>query len=143
MRVGVAGQTKASTPVAPPASTSALAKIQPDGEGNWTILDNGQVRAIYPSHAIRFSVLWKAEVRDGESRPDNLTLDRAMEIFLADLRHRGIDFHIPSDLTFEGVLSAIAVIPLSQKSALTSLRKRKMHHLSALGGKILGDAPTP
>jgi hypothetical protein len=76
---------------------SALAKIQPDGEGNWTILENGEVRATYPSHAIRFSVLWKAEVRNRESIPDNLTLDRTMEIFIADLRHRGVDFHIPSD----------------------------------------------
>ena len=37
------------------------AKIQPDGDGNWIILENEEVRATYPSHAIRFSVLWKAE----------------------------------------------------------------------------------
>ena len=76
---------------------SASAKIQPDGDGNWTILENGEVHATYPGHAIRLSVLWKAEVRDRESRPGNLTLDRTMEIFIADLRRRGIDFHVPSD----------------------------------------------
>ncbi|MGC1299617.1 MAG: hypothetical protein WA869_31710 [Alloacidobacterium sp.] len=76
---------------------SASAEIHPDGEGNWTILENGEVRAIYPSHAIRFSVLWKAEVQDTESISDNLTLDRTMSIFLADLHHRGIDFTVPSD----------------------------------------------
>ncbi len=76
---------------------SAEAQIQPDGKGNWIILENGEVRATYPSHAIRFSVLWKAEVRIGESRPDNLTLDRTMAIFIADLHRRGFDFHIPSD----------------------------------------------
>ena len=53
--------------------------------------------AIYPSHAIRFSILWKAEVRDNDSKPDSLNLDRIMAIFTADLRHRGIDCHLPSD----------------------------------------------
>ena len=91
-RIGPVGNGDAELP-----QMSASATIQPDDEDNWAILENGQIRAIYPSHAIRFSVLWKAEVRDGESRPDNLTLDRTMEIFLADLRHRGIDFHLPSD----------------------------------------------
>jgi hypothetical protein len=71
--------------------------IQPHGEGNWIILENGDVRATYPSHAIRFSVLWKAEVRDRESSTDNLTLDRIMAIFTMDLRHRGADFQMPSD----------------------------------------------
>jgi|SRR5580704_789406 hypothetical protein len=76
---------------------SASAKIQPDGDGNWIIFENGEVRATYASRAIRSSVLWKAEVRNGEPRPDDLTLDRTMEIFIADLRRRSIDFHVPSD----------------------------------------------
>jgi hypothetical protein len=76
---------------------SASAKIQPDGEGNWIILENGEVRAAYPSHAIRFSVLWKAAVQDRESSTDNLTLDRIMAIFTADLRDRSVDFRVPSD----------------------------------------------
>jgi hypothetical protein len=76
---------------------SASAKIQPDGEGIWTILESGEVRATYPSRAIRLSVLWKAEVRHRESKPDNLTLDRIMAIFTADLRRRSVDFQMPSD----------------------------------------------
>jgi hypothetical protein len=76
---------------------SASAKIQPDGEGNWIILENGEVRATYPSHAIRFSVLWKAAVQDRESSTDNLTLDRIMAIFTTDLLRRGVDFQMPSD----------------------------------------------
>jgi hypothetical protein len=76
---------------------SASAKIQPDGKGNWIILENGEVRATYPSHAIRFSVLWKAEVRNGNPGADHLTLDRIMEIFTADLRRRNVDFQVPSD----------------------------------------------
>lgn len=92
-RIGPIGDGNAELP-----QMSAAATIQPDGDGNWTILENGKVRATYPSHAIRFSVLWKAEVRDRESEPDNLTLDRIMAIFIADLRRRGIAFHVPSDL---------------------------------------------
>jgi hypothetical protein len=91
-RIGAIGDPDAELP-----QMSAKATIQPDGNGNWTILENGEVRATLASPAIRLSVLWKAEVRERESRPDNLTLDRTMAIFMADLRHRGIDFRIPSD----------------------------------------------
>ena len=91
-RIGPIGDGNAELP-----QMSASATIQPDGDANWTILENGEVRATYPSRAIRFSVLWKAEVRDKEREPDNLTLDRIMAIFIADLRLRGIDFHVPSD----------------------------------------------
>ena len=91
-RIGAIGDSRADSP-----SISASASIQPDGSGNWIILENGEVRATYPSHALRFSVLWKAEVRDGQSRPNNLTLDRVMAIFTADLRHRGVEFQVPSD----------------------------------------------
>lgn len=76
---------------------SASARIQPNGDGNWAILENGEVHATYPNHAIRFSVLWKAEVRDGESTHESLSLDRVTEIFIADLGNRGIDFTVPSD----------------------------------------------
>lgn len=91
-RIGPVGDPDAALP-----RMSASAQIQPDGDGRWTILENGEVRASYPSHAIRFSVLWKAEVRNGGSRLGNLTLDRIMEIFVTDLRNRCIDFHVPSD----------------------------------------------
>jgi len=90
-RVAAVGDPIGKTP-----RISAKARIQPDGYGNWAILENGEVRATYPGHAIRLSVLWKAEVRTSRST-DNLTLDRIMAIFTADLRHRGIDFHLPSD----------------------------------------------
>ena len=91
-RIGPVGNGDAELP-----QMSASATIQPDGRGSWAILENGEVRATYPNHDIRFSVLWKAEVRERESRPDNLTLDRTMAIFNEDLRHRGIEFHVPSD----------------------------------------------
>jgi len=91
-RIGFIGNGDAELP-----RMSASAEIQPDGEGNWIILENGEVRATYPSHAIRFSILWKAEVRNGNPGIDHLTLDRILEIFTADLRHRSVDFQMPSD----------------------------------------------
>lgn len=91
-RIGPIGKGDAELP-----QMSASATIQPDGDGNWIVLQNGELRATYPSHAIRFSVLWKAEVREQESMPGNLTLDRIMAMFTTDLRHRGVEFHTPTD----------------------------------------------
>ena len=91
-RIGPIGDPNAEWPRISPA-----AHIQPDGKGNWAILENGEVRATYPSHAIRLSVVWKAEVRDRESSTDDLTLDRIMAIFTADLHNRSVDFQVPSD----------------------------------------------
>jgi hypothetical protein len=91
-RIGPIGNGDADLP-----HMSAAAEIQPDGEGNWIVLESGDVRATYPSQAIRFSILWKAEVRDELPRPDSLTLDRVMAIFKSDLADKGIDFRVPSD----------------------------------------------
>ena len=91
-RIGAIGDPNAELP-----RISASAHIQPDGDGNWVILENGKIRATYPTHEIRLSVVWKAAVRDGELSTDNLTLDRIMAIFRADLRHRSVDFEVPSD----------------------------------------------
>src|SRR5262249_22951537 len=91
-RIGSIGDPDAALP-----RMSAAAKIQPDGHGNWEVLDNGEVRATYPGQAIRFSILWKAGVRERESGTDDLTLDRIMTIFTGDLRHRGVDFQAPYD----------------------------------------------
>jgi hypothetical protein len=113
-RIGAIGDPDANLP-----RISALAKIQPDGEGNWTILENGEVRATFPSPAVRFSVLWKAEVRDGGPRPDDLTLDRTMAIFTADLRQRGVEFQIPSD-------------PLSDTAWILLLQRIYAHPTAAL-----------
>ena len=91
-RIGAIGNDDAELP-----QMTASAEIQPDYKGNWAVLEKGEVRAVYPSPAIRFSILWKAGVRNGELRSNNLTLDRVIEIFTEDIRHRGIDFDVPSD----------------------------------------------
>jgi hypothetical protein len=84
-------------PDAVPPRISAAAQIHSNGDGNWSILENGEVRATYSHHAIRFSILWKAVIGDRQPNTGNLTLDRIMSTFTADLRHRRVDFPVPSD----------------------------------------------
>src|SRR6516162_6393991 len=91
-RIGHIGDPDAASP-----RMSAAAQIHSSGNGSWSILENGEVHATYPSHAIRFSILWKAAIGDRESNGGDLTLDRIMAIVTADLRHRGVDFQMPSD----------------------------------------------
>jgi hypothetical protein len=55
---------------AAPPRISASAQIQPAGDGDWAIVENGEVRAAYPNRAIRLSLVWKAEVRDRELKDD-------------------------------------------------------------------------
>ena len=93
-RIGPIGEGNVELP-----QMSAAAEIRPDGAGSWIVLENEEVRASYPSDSIRFSVLWKAEIRNSDSKPVDLTLDRIMEIFISDLRHRKVDFEVPSDPT--------------------------------------------
>jgi hypothetical protein len=76
---------------------SAAAQIHWNDDGNWSILENGEVRATYPSHTIRSSILWKAAIGDRQSNAGDLTLDRIIAIFTADLRHRRVGFQLPSD----------------------------------------------
>jgi hypothetical protein len=91
-RIGSIGDPDAASP-----RMSAAARIQPDNDRNWSILENGEVRATYPGHAIRFSILWKAAIGDRQANNDDLTLDRIMTIFTVDLRRRRVDFRMPSD----------------------------------------------
>ena len=91
-RIGSIGDPAAQSP-----RISSAAQIQSDTDGNWSILENGEVRVTYPNSAIRFSILWKAAIGEQASNSDNLTLDRLMSIFSADLRHRSVEFQLPSD----------------------------------------------
>ena len=91
-RIGSIGDPDAVLP-----RMSAAAQIQPDGNGNWEVLEDREVRATYPRQAIRFSILWKAGVQERESGTDDLTLDRIMTIFTGDLRNRGVGFQVPSN----------------------------------------------
>jgi hypothetical protein len=83
---------------------SAGAQIGPDASGGWRILDDGNVRAVYDSRQLRVSLLWKAIVFPDESaaaafddHSDDITIERAVNVFCADLHARGIRFTEPAD----------------------------------------------
>ncbi len=116
-RIGLTGDPDAASP-----RMSAAAQIHSNGDGTWSILENGEVRATYPHHAIRFSILWKAAIGDWKSNADDLTLDRIMSTFTADLRRRRLDFQVPAD-----PLADTAWILLLQK-AYASNRSHKTEH---------------
>ena len=89
-RIGRVGAPDAKLP-----RMSASAEIRPV-DGNWAIVENGETRATYPSNAIRLSLVWKADL-ETEATVESLTLDRVMSIFIADLRRRISDFHLPAE----------------------------------------------
>ena len=72
-----------------------LPQMSPSAQSNRVVMATGQFLRterfgqLTHSRAIRFSVLWKAEVGNGNRRPYDLTLDQIMAIFTEDLRHRG------------------------------------------------------
>jgi len=70
----------------------------------WAVTDGGRTLATFPFEAVRVSVSWKAqvlrtpeEVRRVDDHGDDLTLERAVEIFAADLAARGREAPTPDD----------------------------------------------
>jgi hypothetical protein len=113
-RIGLIGDPDAASP-----RMSAAAQIRSNGDGTWSILENGEVRATYPHQALRFSILWKASIADRQPNDGNLTLHRILSIFTEDLGHRGVEFQVPSD-----PLTDIAWILLLQRIYADSVDSR-------------------
>jgi hypothetical protein len=90
-RIGRVGEPQARLP-----RMTAAAEIRPVGDGHWAIVEQDEIRATYPSHMIRLSLVWKANL-EPETRVAALTLDRVMSIFVTDLRQRGSDFGLPAN----------------------------------------------
>jgi hypothetical protein len=100
-RVGAIGRPEEYLAEGTIGASSML--LRPDS-GEWRIVDDGQVRAVYQPGQVRVSILWKAIVFENEAaaaafeqHTDDITLERAEAIFCADLRRRGIGFAEPSD----------------------------------------------
>lgn len=81
-RIGAVGR-----PTTLPRMTAA-ALIRPTGE-TWTIEEAGEVRAVYPGHAVRLSVLWKAEVFWDDRPAAPLTTAQIVDALDTELRRRG------------------------------------------------------
>ncbi|HJU11665.1 MAG TPA: hypothetical protein VJ728_12350, partial [Candidatus Binataceae bacterium] len=90
-RIGRVGTSNAQLP-----QMTAAAELRAGDRGTWAIVEDGEVRAAYPSNAVRLSLVWKADL-DPEANRESLDLDRVMSIFVADLRKRGVDFRVPAD----------------------------------------------
>jgi hypothetical protein len=90
-RIGRVGAVDARLP-----RMTAAAEIRPAGREAWEIVENGEIRASYPSKAIRLSIVWKADL-ETQLHVEPLTLDRVMDVFTADLRRRNIEFRPPTD----------------------------------------------
>jgi len=98
---------RVGAPNAPLPPMTAAAELRAVAGGTWAIVENGEVRATYPSNAIRLSLVWKADL-EPEVNPEPLNLDRVMSILMTDLRKRKVDFRVPGD-------------PLSDKAWIATL----------------------
>ena len=94
-RIGRVGAPDAKLP-----QMTAAAELRAVGDDIWAIVENGEIRASYPFNAVRLSLVWKADL-EGQANPELLSLDRVMSIFMADLRNRKVDFHVPADPLFD------------------------------------------
>jgi hypothetical protein len=97
-RIGAAGDSLSG------ARFGAAARLHFDGGAEAVVMDGERVAARYPADQIRVSLLWKALVfrTDADARAfdtgsDDLSLERVVEIFSADLRARGIDHELPAE----------------------------------------------
>jgi hypothetical protein len=82
----------------------ALISPDPEREDGWQITSGGRVIQRIPAEETRLLVHWGAQVYldDHElgvskDHSDDITLERALEILVADLRARGESFRLPSD----------------------------------------------
>jgi hypothetical protein len=82
----------------------SLFSADPESEDGWRITTGDRVIQRIPAAEMRFLVHWGArvymndeELRVEQDHTDDLTHERAFEIFVADLRARGESFELPSD----------------------------------------------
>jgi hypothetical protein len=90
-RIGRVGDANAEVP----RMTSA-AEIRPTDRDAWAIVENGEVRAVYPSKEIRLSLVWKANL-ETDPKVESLNVDHVMNLFVSDLRQRNVDFRFPAN----------------------------------------------
>jgi hypothetical protein len=91
-RIGRTGEPTTELP-----TMTAAAEIRPIDSERWAIVEDGTVRATYPTRAVRFSILWKAEVRERGSDGDRISLDRIVDTVGTDLRRRKVAHSPPTD----------------------------------------------
>jgi hypothetical protein len=85
------------------AITSVM-EADPDAADSWQIVTDGKVIQRIPAEEFRFLVHWGAdifmdfqELKVALDHSDDLTHDRVFDIFVSDLRRRGVAFAMPAD----------------------------------------------
>lgn len=79
-------------------------RLHRDDDAHWSVRRDGDVRAVYDWDDLRLSISWKAwcfadedEMRLNDTHTDDLTLERILDTFVADLRARGTITSRPDD----------------------------------------------
>jgi hypothetical protein len=83
---------------------NSLIGADPEDETGWVITTEGQVIQRIPAEEFRLLVHWGAQLfptyqdlKVTLDHSDDITVDRALETMVADLKQRGISFEMPSD----------------------------------------------
>lgn len=93
-----------------PAGLDITSTIEtdPDHAGGWRIMTEGQVIQQIPAIESRYLFHWNAQVfmdldelKVTLDHKDDLTHERVFDVFIADLRQRGITFEVPSDPMYD------------------------------------------
>lgn len=93
----------------------SLCEADPDREGHWRVTTDGRVIKQIAESEVRFLFHWGAEVfmdkeelRRALEHTDDLTHDMVFDIFIKDLRARGVDIAMPTDpMTDANLIRAI------------------------------------
>lgn len=96
----------------------SMMEADPEVQGGWRITTDGKVIQQIPEQEFRFLVHWGAviykdyaELKVTKDHTDDLTLEQVINIFLGDLKKRGIKFEEPSDPysdpAFIGLLTSV------------------------------------
>ncbi len=95
----------------------SLIEPDPESEGGWRITTDGEVIQRIPERETRLLVHWGAnlymdldELKRTADHTDDLTHERVFDVFLDDLKRRGVSFDPPSD-------------PLTDKTFITLLNE--------------------
>ncbi|MDX2276654.1 MAG: hypothetical protein NW206_14475 [Hyphomonadaceae bacterium] len=89
-------------------------QADPASADGWLITSNGEVIQKVPAKEMRFLVHWNAEVfadlgdlKQNLDHTDDISTDQVFDIFIKDLRARGVQFEMPTDPLRDPVFIAL------------------------------------
>jgi len=99
-------------------SMESLIEPDPDTRGGWRITDAGRILQAIPEQEFRFLVHWGgivykdyAELKVSKDHSDDLSQQQVIDIFMADLKQRGMAFAEPADpLTDKAFINRLTTV---------------------------------